>query len=131
MLELVTVAEARAHLRLDSTADDAWLAIFIPAVSDAIARWLKDWWRLYVTELDENNSPILDSNGDQIPLIDSNGDYEVKPAVRAAALIELGSQFRFREGDGAATVPIEAGHGYTLCNAATALLSPLRKSTVR
>lgn len=131
MTDLVSIADARAHLRLDSTADDSWLAIFIPAVSDAVARWLKDWWRLYVTELDSNGDPSVDSNGDQIPIIDTNGDYEVKPSVRAAVLVELASQFRFRDGDGVASVPTEAGYGYTLCNAATALLSPLRKSTVK
>jgi hypothetical protein len=131
MADLVTVADARAHLRLDSTADDAWLAIFIPAISDAVARWLKDWWRPYVTELDANNDPVLDSSGDQVPVVDTSGHYEVKPSVRAAVLVELGSQFRFREGDGVATVPADAGYGYTLCNAATALLSPLRKSTLR
>ena len=131
MTDLVSIADARAHLRLDSTADDAWLAIFIPAISDAVARWLKDWWRLYVVELDANNGPVLDSSGDQVPVMDTSGHYEVKPSVRAACLVELASQFRFREGDGVAIVPTEAGHGYTLCNAATSLLSPLRKTTVR
>lgn len=131
MLELVTNADARAQLQVDDSAHDAWLTIWIPAVSDAVARWLKDWWRLYVTELDDNGDPLIDSSGDQVPIVDSNGSYEVKPSVRAAVLIELASQFRFRDGDGAATVPIEAGHGYTLCHAATNLLAPLRKTTVR
>jgi len=131
MLELVTITEARSQLRQDGNGDDAWLAIFIPAISDAVARWLKDWWRLYVVELDANNVPVLDSSGEPIPVVDSNGDYEVKPAVRAAVLIEIASQSRFREGDGVAAVPADAGYGYTLCNAATNLLSPLRKSTVR
>lgn len=131
MLELVTVADARLHLRIDNSADDAWLAIFIPSISDAVARWLKDWWRLYVVELDANNDPVIDSSGDQVPVVDTSGHYEVKPSVRAAVLVELASQYRFREGDGVATVPSEAGYGYTLCNAATALLSPLRKSTVK
>jgi len=130
MLELVTNAEARAQLQIDDDAHDAWLGIWIPLVSDAVARWLKDDWRLYVVELDEDGEPVIDSNGDQVPEIDTSGHYEVKPAVRAAVLLELASQFRFRDGDGVATVPIEAGHGYTLCNAATNLLSPLRKSTV-
>src|SRR6187431_743247 len=130
MTDLVTIADARAHLRLDSAADDAWLAIFIPAISDAVSRWLKDWWRLYVTEVDANYAPILDSNGDQVPVVDTSGSYEVKPTVRAAVLVELASQFRFRDGNDVATVPADGGYGYTLCNAATALLSPLRKSTV-
>lgn len=130
MTDLVTNAEARAQLYIDDDAHDAWLAIWIPAVSDAVARWLKDWWRLYVTEIDSNGDPVIDSNGDQIPVVDTSGDYEVKPAVKAAALIELASQFRFRDGAGVATVPTEAGHGYVLCAAATNLLASVRKTTV-
>lgn len=55
MAELVTVEEARNHLRLETgTADDMWLAIFIPAISEAVLSWLKDEWRAYVPELDED-----------------------------------------------------------------------------
>ena len=43
MLELVTIEQAREHLRLDSDsdggADDGWLAMFIPAASEAVALW--------------------------------------------------------------------------------------------
>lgn len=131
MLELVSIAEARAQLRYDDNSNDAWLEIWIPSISDAVARWLKDSWRLYVTELDADGEPVIDSSGDQVPVIDSNGDYEVKPAVKAAVLVELASQDKFRSGDGVATVPPDAGHGYSLCYVATNLLASLRKSTVR
>lgn len=131
MLELVSLAEARAQLRYDDNSNDAWLAIWIPSISDTVARWLKDSWRLYVTELDADGEPVIDSSGDQVPVVDSNGDFEVKPAVKAAVLVELASQDRFRSGDGATAVPPDAGHGYTLCAAATNLLVSLRKSTVR
>jgi len=130
MTELVTTAEARTHLRAD-TADDAWLTIFIPAISEAVLRWLKDDWRAYVTELDENGDPVIDSNGDEIPVIDSNGEVTVKPVVKAAVLVELAGQFRYREGEGVDNVvPSEAGHGYMLNKGATALLASLRKSTL-
>lgn len=130
MVDLVTTAEARTHLRTD-TADDPWLAIFIPAISEAVLRWLKDWWRAYVLETDADGNEVFDSAGDGIPLVDSNGDYTVKPVVKAAVLIELAGQFRFREGEGVDNVvPAEAGHGYILNKGATALLAALRKSTV-
>jgi hypothetical protein len=136
MHDLVTMDEARYHLRLDDVGsdggpDDPWLQIFIPVVSDAIATWLKDEWRLYMPELDSNGDPVLDSEGDPIPALDSNGDPTPRPVVRGAALVELGSQFRFREGEGTNVVPTEAGHGYILSKGATALLAGLRKSTVR
>jgi hypothetical protein len=47
-------------------------------------------------------------------------------------LVELASQYRFRDGSGKDNVvPDAAGHGYILSKGATAILSGLRKSTVR
>lgn len=132
MTELVTTTEAKSHLRLDGTADDAWLAIFIPAISEAVLGWLKDEWRAYVPELDADGNLVEDSNGDPIPEIDSNGEMMPKPSVKGAVLVELASAYRFREGEGTENVvPDAAGYGYVLNKAATALLSPLRKSTVK
>lgn len=129
MVDIVTTAEARIHLRAD-TADDPWLAIFIPAITDAVVRWLKEEWRLYVPELDADGNPVVDSNGDDIPAEDSNGEYTVKPVIKAAVLVEIASQFRFREGEGENVVPADAGHGYILSKGATALLQACRKPTV-
>lgn len=129
-LELVTTDEAKAHLRLSGTADDSWLAIFIPAVSGAVALWLKDDWRLYVPE-EDSGGIVVDSSGDPVPFQDSNG-YIVRPVVKAAVLLELASIFRFREGEGTENVlfPNAAGYGYVLNKASTSLLAGLRKSTV-
>lgn len=131
MTELVTAAEAKTHLRAD-TADEPWLSIFIPAISEAVLGWLKDEWRAYVPELDVNGEPVVDSNGDQVPAVDSNGDMTARPVVKAAVLIELASNFRFREGEGKDNVVTpDAGHGYILNKASTSLLTHLRKSTFR
>lgn len=132
MLELVTVAEAREHLRLDYVygsigPDDDWLAIMISAVSQAVALWLKDSWRLYVPEVDSDGNVVLDSDGKPVPHETSDGKT-VHPSVRAAVLIELASQYRFREGEGKDNaMPLDAG--YVLNKASTALLTPLRKPT--
>ncbi len=133
MVDLVTIAEARSHLRTDAgAADDVWLGIFIPPISEAVLNWLKDEWRAYVPELDIDGNPVEDSNGDPIPAVDSNGDMTPKPVVKAAVLVELSSVYRFREGEGVDNVvPSEAGHGYTLNKTSTALLTALRKTTVR
>lgn len=135
MTDFVSIEDCRYHLRLDADsnggADDGWLAIFIPAISSAVALWLKDEWRAFVCMLDSNGDYIVDSNEDPIPIIDSNGDMTVQPVVRAACLVEIGSQFRFREGEGDNVVPADAGHGYILSKGATALLAGLRMSTVR
>lgn len=129
MAEFVTKAEARAQLRLDPVEseggpDDLWLEIWIPAVSDAVAAWLKDEWRPYVPEVDSSGEVVTDSSADPIPT------GIVRSQVKAAVLLELASQFRFREGEGDNAVPSHEGHGYSLTKAATAILSPLRKSTV-
>lgn len=129
MAEFVTVDEARLHLRIDSdpgSPDDLWLAIFIPAISEAVLNWLKDEWRAYVPEQDSNGT-VEDSNGDPIPAIPLVSRFSVKAAV----LIELASAYRYRDGEGQDNVvPDAAGYGYVLNKASTAILAPLRKSTV-
>lgn len=135
MPDLITIAEARAHLRIDDVdsdggPDDPWLAVMIPAVSEAVLLWLKDSWRAYEPELDSDGNPILDSDGDPYPMTDSNGDDVVRWTVKAACLIELASLYRYREGEGKDNVvPGDAGHGYVLNKTSTALLTPLRKPT--
>lgn len=131
MSDLVSLEDAANHLRIDNDADNAWLLMMIPAISQAVLLWLKDEWRAYVLIVDSNNDVIFDSAGDAFPAVDGQGDQIVKPIVRAAVLIELAQQYRFRDGSGAAAVPAHWGHGYTLGAGATSLLTPLRKSTVK
>ena len=135
MLELVTIDDARQQLRLDEIdsnggADDAWLVLAIPGVSEAVRSWLKDDWRLYLPERDTAGAVITDTDGDPIPAEDSNGNPITHPTVRLAVLLELASQFRYREGEGENVVPADAGHGYTLSKGATAILAGLRKPTL-
>ena len=118
---LVTVDDARIHLRIDDDADDSWLNIMIPAISEAVLLWLKDATRAYETE--------LDSNGDAVVIEDSNGPI-VRPVVRAAVLLEVAMQYRYREGEGAPQAPEHWGHGYTLGPGSTSLLTTLRRPTV-
>lgn len=131
MAEYVTLAEAKMHLMVDTDAHDPWLNMMIPAISGAVQTWLKNPWRAYVVEQDEDGNPIVDSNGDWIPEEDSNGAV-VNPTVKAATLVELALQFRFRDGADATTayVPSHWGHGYVLGIGATSLLAGLRRSTV-
>ena len=135
MNDLVTIDEAREHLRLDydgaGGADDGWLAVFIPAISQAVALWLKDEWRLYVPERDSGGEIVTDENGNPVPAEDNEGYRIVQPVVRAAVLIELDSAYQFRSGEGRDNVVTpDAGYGYVLNKASTALLAPLRRPTV-
>lgn len=136
MVDLVTMEEARAHLRIDDVdsdggPDDPWLAMFIPAISEAVMLWLKDPWRAYVPELDSDGNPILNSDGEPYPEVDSDGNDVVRWSVKAAVLVELASQYRYREGEGKENVmPPDAGYGYVLNKVSTNLLTPLRRPTV-
>lgn len=135
MIELVTIKDAREHLRLDydeaGGPDDPWLEVMIPAISQAVALWLKDEWRLYVSERDSGGEIVTDDNGNPVPAVDDEGDPIVKPVVRAAVLIELDSAYQFRSGEGRDNVvTTDAGYGYVLNKASTALLAPLRRPTV-
>src|SRR5690606_36956714 len=134
MPDLISKADAYEQLRLDydsdGSADDGWLDIFIPAISEAIALWLKDEWRLYVVEVDSDGAIVLDS--DDVPVIELNSEDEptVRHAVRGWRLVEWASQDRFRGGEGGAPdQPAANGWGYTLGKGATALLASLRKPT--
>lgn len=134
MDDLVTQAEAYAHLYIDADSNgsphDMWLSIFIPAISEAVRDWLKDEWRLYEWETDADGKPVVGSSGDPITIMDSSGNPTVRWAVKAAVLVELASQFRYREGEGDNIVPSHEGHGYSLSRGAIRLLTPLRKPTV-
>lgn len=111
MADFVTLEQARHQLRTDPE-DDSWLEMWIPAVSAAVVLWLKDEQRCYEADLDDEGNPV------------------VLPSVKAAVLIELAAQHRFRDSEGAPVMPATAGHGYVLSQGATALLAPLRRSTV-
>lgn len=130
MADLVGMQDARDHLKLDNSADDSWLMMWIPAISQAVFTWLKDEWRAYVLATDADGNVLLDSNDEPIPEEDGDGQPIPKPLVSAAVLVELAQQYRFRDGSGAAAVPAHAGHGYVLGTGATSLLNALRKTTV-
>lgn len=123
-VDLVTTDEAMAQLRLDDDASEAWLEIWIPAVSEAVSSWLKDEWRLYLPERDSDGKIVVDSDGVPVP------SDTVDPTVKCAVLLELASQMRFREGDGDNRVAPQDGYGFTLSRGATAILSSLRKPTI-
>lgn len=130
MTMLVTVEEARTHLQVDTYAHDPWIEMAIEAVSDAVLGWLKDSWRAYTPSMGTDGNPIVDDDGNEIPAADTSGNFFVRPRVKMAVLVEIGQQFRFRDGSGAAAVPQHWGHGYVLGAGATSLLSSLRRSTI-
>lgn len=101
---LVTLQEARDHLRSDDTADNADLTIKIEAASEAVYSYLgKPTW------------PVDSSGHDVIPV-----------RVKQAVLSTVGWLYSEREGQMTSKVQT-TGYGYTLPQGATALLFDMRE----
>lgn len=87
---LVTMADAVAHLRLDTVdtagnpADAPYVQLQIEAASEAVLNYLKS-----------GADAFLDSNGDVV--LDSSGAPVVPYAVKAATLVMLGHLYRERD----------------------------------
>jgi hypothetical protein len=147
-VNLVSLAEARAHLRIDDELDsngdpiapddDPYLAMQVAAASHRILTHLKGYRFVWVTDIetDADGYPVLDSNGDAIPVIDtngqpvyaldSNGDRQVAEPIKAATLLLLGHLWKDRDEN-----PETAFEFGFLPKPVTALLYPYRDPTVR
>lgn len=115
-MKLVTLAQASAHLRRDTDADDPDLLLKIEAASAMVIDYLKD----YEYADFDSAGVILDSAGDPI---------NVQARVQAATLLLIGYLYKEREGSNEHAVPAQWGYGY-LPIGVTALLYPLRTPTV-
>lgn len=109
MTQLVTLEQAKAHLRIDGNDDDADIERKIEEASAAVVSYLGSAAESF---LDTGGNPTIDSAGPILPW-----------QVRAATLQLLTALYENRGDDGGATSKFE--HGY-LPPAVTALLYPLR-----
>jgi hypothetical protein len=114
MVMLVSLDQAKDHLRIDNDAEDNDLVLKIKGASRAVMRYLKD----------TGTESFTDSFGDVYE--DSNGvALNVPEDIQSATLLMLGYLHRDRDGD--------TEKAYTmgfLPAAVTALLYPLRTPTV-
>lgn len=108
MVMLVSLNQASAHLRRDTSDDDTDLTLKIHAASGAVLNYLKDG----ATFLDSADEVEVDSFGDPVGV-----PFE----VQAAVLLLVGMFYMDREG----VEPDIWERGY-LPRAVTALLYPLR-----
>lgn len=109
---LVSLQQARNHLRSDDSDDDADLSLKILAASAAVLAYLKD------------GATFVDSNGD-VP-VDSYGDpVGVPRQVQAATLLMVGYLYRLRDENEDEAYE----HGY-LPKPVTSLLYPLRDPAI-
>lgn len=117
---LVTLQQAREHLRADTDADDVDLQIKIDAASAAVLD--------YVGELvprDSQGDPFTNSQGDILGVKE-----RALTRMKLATLVAVAYFYRERDGSQEHAVPTQWGYGYSLPQGATALLYSLRKPTV-
>ena len=95
---LVTLQQARDHLRSDTDADDADLTLKIEAASAAVLDYLGEF-----VPRDSQGDPFTDSQGDVVG---------VKPAamarIRNAVLVTVA--YLYRERDGSQEYAVPTGH---------------------
>jgi hypothetical protein len=145
-IELITVAEARLHLRIDDELDsngdpvapddDPDLALKIRAASAAVLNYLKGLRNVWVAEVQMAGAypvlvngrpvPILDTEGEPIYVEDTSGARIVRDEVRAATLLMLGYLWKDRDENPEG----EFDMGY-LPHPVMALLYPLRDPALR
>lgn len=87
-MQFVTLEQARAHLRLDTTDEDTLVTMLIHAASGAVRNYIHSSGPFF---LDSSGEPYEDSNGIAIDI-----PYE----VQAATLILLGYMFKDRDNNG-------------------------------
>jgi hypothetical protein len=111
---LVSLTQAKDHLRIDSSAEDSYLGLMIRASSAAVLNYIRSGADLFT---DSAGDVYLDSAGDPI---------DVPEDVQAATLLLLGFMYRNRDEnpDGA----FERGY---LPMPVTALLYPYRDPVAR
>lgn len=110
---LVTLAQASAHLRRDTTDDDADLTDKIIAASQVVLNYIGDGADDFINSFN----------------VDSAGNPIIPAAVQAATLLLTGILYKIRDGEGGIINPQFHDQGY-LPLAVTALLYPYRTPTV-
>jgi len=112
MTMIVTLEQAKMHLRVIHDSEDEDIELKIHAASAAVI----DYLGAYAEEFtDSSGEVILDSS--ELPV--------VPPVVKQATLLMLGDMFKNREPTADDTVPAQFGYGY-LPRAVVALLYKLR-----
>lgn len=120
-MKLVTLAQASAHLRRDTTADDEDLELKVEGASAAVMNYLKRaaWPKFFM--VDTSGDVLLDTDGMPLLLVGTTMPKE----IQAATLLMTGYLYKDRDDDSGG----QYEHGF-LPAPITAILYPLRKPAV-
>lgn len=114
MAQLVTLAQAKAHLYVTHSSDDSLITDYLMAASEAVIAYLKE----------AGAATFLDSSGEVVMTTDSPPESTVPRVVQQATLIMVGWFYNNREGENDKMTP-----GY-LPAPVVSLLYPLRTPTL-
>lgn len=115
MILLVSLDQARAHVRSDTTADDADLTGKIAGASAAVLTYLK--------------TPAWADSSGLVPVDSSGVAFDVPDDVQMATLLLIGEFYRNRDADQNGPVDESYGFGF-LPRPVVALLFPYRVPTI-
>jgi hypothetical protein len=120
-MKLITLAQARAHVRVDHTMEDEQIDAFIEAASSAVVNYLKSGADTFLNTL---GLPEEIYSSDSPPEV---LDYVAPDEVKVAVKILVGYFFRNRDGRDPGADGWQQGY---LPAVVTALLYPLRDPTL-
>ncbi len=113
MQTLITLEQAREHLRSDDMDDDGDLELKIAAASAAVLDYLGAY-------------ALTFADADGAPLVVEGVEVATPARVKQAILITVAALYKERDGAQESAVPAQHGYGYTLPQGATSLLYSLR-----
>ena len=118
---LVTLEQARDHLRSDDTDDNSDLELKIEAASAAVLRYVTaSRWE---PERDEDGVPVLDADGNETPALDVEGNKTIRTELKMGTLLMVAYLYNERDGSN------KSGDPHFLPAGVTAILYDLRKPT--
>jgi hypothetical protein len=118
-MRLITLSQAKAHIRIDHDAEDVQIGEFIEAASAAIVTYLKSGADSFLNTLGLPEEIYDDSSPPEVI------DYLVPPEVKAATKILVGELFKNREAQQDGEIGGPYGYGF-LPRPVVMLLFPLR-----
>lgn len=122
-MKLITLSQAKAHVRVDHDAEDTQIEEFIEGASSAIINYLKSGADTFLNTLGLPEEIYNDASPPEVI------GYAVPPEVQTATKILVAELFKNREakqdGEIGGTLGIPHGYGY-LPRSVVMLLFPLR-----
>lgn len=122
-MNLITLDEAKAHLRIDYDDDDSDIERKLQEASAAVLTYL-DGAPIGQPKRDEQGEILRTPEG-EVDYLRDGDELVVRYEIKAAVKLLLGELYKNREGEQDGEIPSQWGYGY-LPRSVVSLLYPLR-----